>query len=168
MKKIIKKGIVGSCLLLLSLGSYAQTELLQAGTSIPIRIQTGIDKNNQNGNFVIANNVNDRNGKVVISAGTKVDCSINYQGPKGVGKGAKLSVNFTQTTTTDGAQVPLSGNYTASGNNKKGKAHGLTWGLFFLGLGPLALPCLAIKGEDVSVPVGTITYAQTTAQVSGK
>lgn len=137
------------------------TALLKAGTAIPVKVtSTYSTKSSSPPQLFVASNVEDHEGNVLIQAGTMINITAGVQRARGVGKPGELHVNIVSTTASDGQLVPLFGAFEKVGKSKKGTAHGTTWALFFLVMGPLALPCLAIKGEDAEIMAGSVvTYA---------
>jgi hypothetical protein len=157
MKNLIIALLLGVCFIY----SNAQNKSrLDAGTIIQVKNLNALDaknlsKNTADAQFAVAYNIVDKEGNVIISAGTPVSATVLATKPKGVGKGAKLNIQFNSVAAIDGQQIPLTGVFVKNGQNKKGKANGLVWGFFFTLLGPLSLPCYAVKGENVEISPGT-------------
>ncbi len=150
-----------------SLVSSQDETRLDAGTMIYVQTLNSLNAENlsyyttSNVSLVVAYNIVDRNGAILIESGTPINARVDAEKPRGVGKGARINIQYHSTFAVDGQTVPLVGEYDKVGLHKKGKAHGLTWGLFFTLLGPFSLPCLAIKGENVEISSGTNLGAAT-------
>ena len=125
---------------------------LSAGTLIVVKPDKIWDSRENNApSFVVACPIKDNSGNLVINAGAIVDLSADWIKNKGVGKPGKVEIQFQSVRDVNGSLIPINGYHSDEGGNRKGLAHGLTWGLFFSGLGPLSLPCLAIKGEPAEI-----------------
>ena len=130
---------------------YAQG-ILSSGTLVVVKPEKNWDSLEKNSpNFIVAYPIKDNNGNVVVNGGAPVELSADWRENKGVGKAGKVDLSFQSVRGVNGTLIPINGNYSDEGENKKGLAHGLTWGLFFTVLGPLSLPCLAIKGEPAEI-----------------
>ena len=129
---------------------FAQ-RILESGTMIIIQPLRYWNSNELNPpSFIVTYPIKDNTGKVVIKAGSPVEIEADWKRSKGVGKAGSVNITFLSVKSVNGKKILLNGQYSAVGENKKGLAHGLTWGLFLM-IGPLSLPCLAIKGEPAKI-----------------
>ena len=151
---------------LLTVNVFAQEEsLLTTGQIISIKLKEDwIGKSKKNPEFVVANNVTNANGKVLISSGSVITSQVKNIKARGLGRGGKLKVQFLSVNAVDGQTIALSGQFTEKGKDRYGLCFGLTGGLLIL-LGPFSLPCLAIKGKEIQLNaseiVGTATPLNT-------
>ena len=156
MKKNLSTILLVFVLILFSNGSLTAQGTLTAGTMIVIKPEKNWNSRDKNPpNFIVAYPVKDNEGNVVINGGTPVELSADWKKNKGVGKPGSVDISFTSVRSVNGEMIPINGSYSEEGEAKKGKAHGLTWGLFFTVLGPFSLPCLAIKGEPAEIRQST-------------
>lgn len=103
--------------------------------------------------FVVANNLTDASGNVLIQAGTPVAIQLHSEKRRGAGKAGKIEITFQYTTAVDGQTVPLRGTMERTGKQRKGLAFGLGFGLMPV-LGFFSLPCIAIDGLAAKIQQG--------------
>lgn len=108
--------------------------------------------------FVVASNVKDSNGNILIRSNTPVTAQISFAKAKGmIGKSGELTITDFHTTAVDGAYVPLSSSVSASGDEK------VTLSIV---LSVLVCPLfLLMKGEEAQVPAGTTKTAYTVSDI---
>lgn len=159
--------------LVLAITMYAESfansaDGLVLGSGVPVFLklsESWTTKSKLCPQFVVANNVTDSKGNILIYANTTVESNCEIKRAKGVGRGGLLKLNFVSTTAIDGQRVALYGKVEAEGDDRKGLVHGLTWPMFFLVLGPLALPLLAIKGKQAKLSANYQVVANTVGYV---
>lgn len=152
MIKSISNLIFTFFLILLTFKISIAQGTLTSGTMVVVKPEKNWSSRDKNPpNFIVAYPVKDNKGNVVINAGSPVELSADWKKNKGLGRPGNVDLNFTSVRAINGDMIPINGNFSDEGVAKKGKAHGLTWGLFFTVLGPLSLPCLAIKGEPAEI-----------------
>lgn len=103
----------------------------------------------------IMNDLFDRNGKVLIKAGTPVELNAETTPAKGVGKPGSINLKFISTKSVDGQFIKLNGGYSAVGEDRKGKALGVGLGVGLFLLFPM-LAYMAKKGGAAHIPSNTI------------
>jgi hypothetical protein len=104
--------------------------------------------------FIVLYSVKDNKGNVVVNGGTPVELSGDWKKNRATGKPGSVDISFTSVRAVNGEMIPINGSFSEVGEDRRGVAHGLTWGLFLF-VGPLSLPCLAIKGEPAEIRQST-------------
>lgn len=149
---IVKKIVVVAMTLAFFMFNEAKAQgVIEAGTVITVKpAKQWHCKDKNPPEFVVEYPVKDSNGRTVINMGEPVKIDVNWKKNKGVGKEGWVDISFKSVRAVDGTVVFIRGDYADRGEDRVGLAHGLTWGLFFF-IGPLSLPCLAVKGEPVKL-----------------
>lgn len=138
---------------------------VNAGTSVVVGLKDDWQGSNSNNcpDFFVINDVQDKNGNILIAKNTPVQSVCTVEKPRGLGKPGTISVRFTSTTAVDGTTVPLEGKAQAEGKSNFGLALGLGLGLGFLVIG-FGLFFLCIKGGKASLD-DTFTKTVSTAGI---
>lgn len=131
--------------------------ILKSGNQIIVTSMTDINSEiNTQPNFIIASDIKDPNGNILIAQGTEVITETTLIKRKGVGKPGEIQIKFISTKSVDGQTILLNGTKNEIGVSNKGKALGVGLGV---GLGTFLLPMLAFiakKGEPAILKSGTI------------
>ena len=131
--------------------------VLAAGTALTVKIKNNWStKNNEVPEFVVANNVTDLDGNILIPGGAVITTQVKEHRARGVGRPGFIDVQYISVKAVDGQNIALIGGFNKKGENRYALCHGLTWGLFFFVLGPFSLPCLAIKGKELHLVSGDV------------
>lgn len=104
--------------------------------------------------FVMADNVLDENGRVLIKAGAPVTATISFAKKRGmVGQSGEITVSDFHTTAIDGTYVPLSGSISAKPEDKM---------ILSVVLSVCVCPLfLLLKGDEARVEAGATKPAYT-------
>ncbi|MCF0205863.1 MAG: hypothetical protein HUK15_00410 [Bacteroidales bacterium] len=150
----MKRIFLLTTVILFALVSQAQT------LEVPVRLTTSFDSENgkMNSEVVgfVATNVK-YNDNVIIKEGTAAKVNVQVKRRKGCGKPGVIKVVPVSTTDVHGNTIMLNGgDIVVKGAPKKGLALGLGLGLGLTICCPWGLFFLCIKGEDASLPSGTI------------
>lgn len=151
MNKIIVNLLL-ICKLILAQGSF-----VNPGTVIPVSCENQINcEDNNKFAFKIAHDILSEDGKTVIfKNGQEVKCELECIKVERRGYPGKINILFLETKDVQGHVVKLSGNYSITGDSKRGLALGLTWGTLAV-IFPINFFFLLIKGEPAEIPSGVI------------
>ena len=138
-------------------GSAFATVPLTRGTQVPICLTSNLNSKTSTTPYAIVNNdVKNKNGIVLIKAGTPVVVEYKAKKARGVGRPGTISMRFLSTTAVDGTRVALESQpIEVEGENKRGVALGVGLGL---GL-TIVWPCLFVlckKGGEATISSNTI------------
>ena len=138
-----------------AINSFSQENL--RGLTVPCKVTNYVSSKSEiTPMVVVANDVTDRSGTIVIFAGTPVQINYNLSRAKGMGKAGFIDITPISTTDVNGKVVFLSGNFHAEGIDKKGTALGCGLGLGLTVLFPFGFFFFCIQGENVEIPNNTI------------
>jgi len=112
-------------------------------------------ENNDEAVIAINNDVYDNNGKLLIKAGTPIQCTIEKKKRKGVGKEGSVAITFNSVKSVNGEDILLSGNFKKEGENLQSKALGVGLGVGLMLFTPM-LAYIAKKGEAAIIPADTV------------
>ena len=130
---------------------------LQNGTPVSIRLQNEISSGStETPSFVVAFDVKDPQGNLLIKEGTPVLTKYDAVPRKAIGRPGEINIAFQSTTTVDGQIVQLNGAKNYKAKDQKGKVIGIAVGCSVFLLFPM-LAYLAKKGQDVTVQPNIIT-----------
>lgn len=139
----------------------AGKKLLPAHSPVMIKNLTEINtKNIKSGDtvtFIVAQDVTDENGHVLIKAGTSVNANIDFQAKTYIGRSAKITVNDFHTKSVDNSYIPLSTVITEEPDDKM---------VLSIVLSVLLCPLfLLMKGKEAKIPAGTLKTVYTISDV---
>lgn len=137
---------------------------LRRGTVVYVRNLSEVSsKTGGTMSCIVDNDVKTTDGVVAIEKGARVNVNYECKKAKGVGKPGQIIIKSMTTEAVDGQNVLLNGNFTEKGKSKKGKSIGLAVGLtVWTGLLPF-LAFLAKKGDQATIPAGTVFSQFSTA-----
>ena len=143
-----------SLLCIISSMSIAAQTTLKSGSIVPISFTERVTSASTYANIVVAQDIK-VNGVTIIAAGTPVLNQVTGTKKRGCGRPGTVTVVPISTTAVNGEVGRLMGQpFNKEGVNRKGMAIGLG-----VGLGVFCWPCLAclaIKGRNAEIPIGTI------------
>lgn len=129
-----------------------------SGTTVPVLVSS---ISASGANALVSADIRDASGNVVIAQGSHVQTQVDYRPARRIGRPAEATVKMISVTAQNGTTIPLSGEIVVKGQSKKGKAAGLTAGMFFL-YGPLNFLHLLHRGGDL--PAGQSVHSTATVQ----
>lgn len=128
--------------------------VIKSGTPVRVKLDQTVQSAIiiSSGGGVVASDVADEDGNVLIKWGTPVELNVARLPAKAWGRPGEIKIDAVSTTATDGSLVPLSGGYYQMGQDRRTEA----W-LVALGgcvLVPLVgiVAGLFVTGENVIVP----------------
>lgn len=147
------KKLTISILLLLSLTlTYSQTSTLKSGAPVAVKLVNDITSNGSEAPVIVVDyDIADKEGNVLITAGTTVEYRLDRQRAKGWGKLGSLTLTVLSTQSDDGQTIPLSGYYNAEGIERKDVATWVGIGGFFTIPIVGVLFGFAVKGTDAKI-----------------
>ena len=103
--------------------------------------------------FIVAQNVTDENGNVLIKAGASVNASINFEAKTYIGRSAKITINDFHTKAVDNTYIPLSTTITEEPDDKM---------VLSILLSVFICPLfLLMKGKEAKIQAGSIKTVYT-------
>ncbi len=108
-------------------------------------------------NFSVVNDIKDKNGLVLIKAGSPVSAQITFAKDNGmVGRSGQITVSDFHTVAVDGSYVPLSGTISTNPEDKL---------VLSVVLSALFCPLfLLIRGDEARMPAGTTKTVYTVSE----
>jgi hypothetical protein len=157
MKKQILSLVMG---FIFVTGNVAAAASLQNGTPISVKLTNSVSSSSSDApNFVVATDVKDSNGNLLIKEGTLVLTEYSNKKKRSVGLPGQVDIKFISTTSSDGQLISLSGSKQYKAEDKKGKVIGVAVGVGWF-IWPM-LAFLAKKGDDVELGPSTLMNAAT-------
>lgn len=147
------KNVTFSFLLLISATiMFSQTSTLKSGAPVAVKLVNDITSNGSEAPVIVVDyDIADKEGNVLITAGTTVEYRLDRQKARGWGKPGSLTLTVLSTQSVDGQAIPLSGYYNAEGMDRKDVATWVGIGGFF-GLPVVGvLFGFAVKGTDAKI-----------------
>lgn len=148
----MKKNLLLICMFAISLTAFSQVSILKSGAPVQVKlVNTITSKGSESPIIVVDYDITDKEGNILISAGSTVEFTLNRQRAKGWGKAGSLNLTVISTYAVDGQKIPLSGNYYAEGMERKDVATWVAIGGFF-GI-PIVgvLFGFTVKGTDATI-----------------
>ncbi|MBR1889958.1 MAG: hypothetical protein IJ816_04955 [Alloprevotella sp.] len=142
----------------LCIGLSATAQTLPNNTQVPVQFTSELsskDTSTFSSGIVVATDVKDNAGKILIKAGTPVVATLTSKKARGVGRPGMLEVEYVSTKAVDGTLIKLYGKTTQEGENRKGKVLGVGLGVGLTVLWPM-LFYLCKKGGQAVIPAGMI------------
>ncbi len=139
----------------------AGKKLLPGHSPVMIKNQSEINTTNiKTGDsvvFVVAENVCDDNGNILIKSGTSVNANINFENKTYIGRSAKITISDFHTKAVDNSYIPLSTVITEEPDNKM---------VLSIVLSACLCPLfLLMKGKEAKIPAGTLKTVYTTNDI---
>lgn len=127
-------------------------KLLPAHSPIMIKNISEINtKNIKSGDtvtFIVAQDVKDENGNILVKSGTSVNANVNFESKTYIGRSAKITVTDFHTKAVDNTYIPLSTVITEAPDDKM---------VLSIMLSVFLCPLfLLMKGKDANIPAGTL------------
>ncbi len=128
-------------------------EKIMSGTSVVVGLKDDWSSSIQNNcpDFFVINDVQDKDGNILIAKNTPVQSVCNVVKPRGLGKPGTITVRFVSTTAVDGTNVPLEGKAYGEGRDKFGLALGLGLGLGLFVIWGFGFFFLCLKGGKATL-----------------
>ncbi|GDX52956.1 hypothetical protein LBMAG27_20030 [Bacteroidota bacterium] len=152
-QKYEKNSVIIFAFFLINLFCNAQAVLLKANTQIIIQNQNPLRSDgSQQAYFIVPNDFKDKEGNVLVAAGTLVNMNVVRQKGKAWGKPGYMNITAMNTTAVDGQIINLTGSYSQEGENYAT----IAW--VVAGGGCLVVPLIGIlggfivQGGNVEVP----------------
>ena len=107
--------------------------------------------------FIVAQDVTDENGNILIKSGASVNANINFESKTYIGRSAKITISDFHTKAVDNTYIPLSTVITEEPDDKM--VLSIVLSVF---LCPLFL---LMKGKDAKIPAGSLKTVYTISDV---
>lgn len=155
MKRI---GTFVCALLILSQTGFASGNLKKSA-AVPVKSVSIVDSDEESTvKLIVAEDVKDSNGKIVIKSGTPVTADVQLTPRKSIGRSGAIDIKLSSVETVEGETIRLIGGTTVKPKDIRGKVLGISLGV---GLATPLVPMLFYmfkKGNPAVLPEGTIIY----------
>lgn len=162
----MKRLLITLCIVVSGLRLNAQSDLLLAGTYVPISFTHIVcSHNNHQIKAYVSSDVYGDSGKLVIRGGQDVKIKIERKKARGFGRAGWVEVSAISVTAVDGTEILLNGNDRVEGLDDKGRAWLIGIGSMLL-LPPVGiLAGFLVKGQDVCIDQIPIVKVVSTTEI---